>query len=71
MIDGLFEMEIHYYDEIVHEFVERTKTLKAEIDKILEENGDLADYIYPDELKEQPKEVLGVIKAPSGRALQQ
>jgi cbb3-type cytochrome oxidase subunit 3 len=63
LIDGLFEMNIHYYDEVVHEFVEKTKELKNEIDTILQENGDLADYIYPDELKpEEPKEVIGVFK---------
>lgn len=63
LIDGLFEMNIHYYDEVVHEFVEKTKELKEEIDKILAENGDLADYIYPEELKpEEPKENLGLMR---------
>ena len=34
-----------------------------EIDKILAENGDLADYIYPEELKpEEPKENLGLMR---------
>jgi hypothetical protein len=63
LIDGLFEMNIHYYDEVVHEFVEKTKELKGEIDKVLEENGDLADYIYPEALKpEEPKALIGVAK---------
>ena len=63
LIDGLFEMNIHYYDEVVHEFVEKTKELKDEIDKILTENADLADYIYPEEEKtEEPKELLGIVR---------
>jgi len=65
-IDALFSMNIHYYDEVVYQFIEDTKEVKAEIDKVMLEYEDMAPYIFPEPLppEEQEKELLGVMRAP-------
>jgi len=64
-IDSLFEMNIHYYDETIFNFVEDTKQLREQINEILKKYEDLSEYIYPEQLKNadyEPKELLGIVK---------
>jgi hypothetical protein len=63
-IDSLFKVSIHYYDETIYDFVESTKNVKLEIDKVLNEYDDLKEFIIPEAPPEEPTEVdvLGVVK---------
>ncbi len=64
-IDSLFEMNIHYYDETIFNFVEDTKQLRTQINEILKKYEDLSEYIYPEQLKNtdyEQKELLGIVK---------
>lgn len=68
-IDALFDMNIHYYDETIFQFVEDVKELKNEMDKILTEYEDLEQYIYPENEKSEDaeqRELLGVVKSYGG-----
>jgi len=58
-INKLFEMNIHYYDDTIFQFIESTKTVRNEIEDIIKKHDEL--QIIPDELPtEQPQELIGI-----------
>jgi hypothetical protein len=58
-INGLFEMNIHYYDETIFQFIESTKEMRAEIEGLIKNHPEL--QILADQAPaEQPQEILGV-----------
>ena len=61
VINKLFEMNIHYYDDTIFQFIERTKAVRDEIEKILKKYEELKPQILPDEPPaEQQQELLGI-----------
>lgn len=58
-INKLFEMNIHYYDDTIFQFIESTKAVRVRIEEIIKKHEEL--QIIPDELPaEQPQELLGI-----------
>jgi hypothetical protein len=61
VINKLFEMNIHYYDDTIFQFIERTKAVRDDIEKILKKHEELELQVLPDEPPtEQPQELLGI-----------
>ena len=66
-IDSMFSQSIHYYDETIYAFIQDLKSLKNEMDDVLDEYDELREYIIKaptDEEKadQQQKEILGVVR---------
>ena len=61
-VEELFRLSIHYYDDTIHEFMEKTKILKADLDDFMEQYSDLTPYVVPETKVEEPQEVLGLVR---------
>jgi len=69
LLDSLFELNIMYYDDTIYEFIQKTKEYREQVKEVMEEFIELQEFLdhEPEETpKEQPKEVLGVVKPFTG-----
>jgi len=61
--DEIFKMSIYYYDDTVHEFIDKTKMLRSDLNEFMQKYEDLQIYVLPEkEEVEEPKEVLGLVR---------
>jgi len=61
-MENLFKLSVHYYDDTIHEFLEKTKILRSDVEEFLNNYAELRDYVIPEEPVEEPKEIIGLVR---------